>query len=303
MKNSKISVPPLLAAFLALLFAGHAALTQQAQQAQQAQQTPSGSSEYSPTVGQPGKDVIWVPTPDALVERMLQMAGVGPRDYVIDLGSGDGRTVIMAAEKFGARAMGIEYNPEMVALSIRKAEEAGVGNKAKFIEADIFESDFSEATVITMYLLPRLNLKLRPILLELRPGTRVVSHAFDMEEWEADEKATVESRNAYLWIVPAKLAGNWNLKVPTDRGEETWTLTIEQEFQVLTGRLQFPDGSSDDVDGRVRGPEFRLGAVAADGSRRELEGRAFGSRLAGTLRDQGGRSRVWSAVPSGPPRT
>jgi SAM-dependent methyltransferase len=296
-KNSKSSFFPLLATFLVLLLAAHAALTQQAQQA------PSGSSEYTPTVGQPGKDVIWVPTPDALVERMLQMAVVGSRDYVIDLGSGDGRTVIMAAQKFGARALGIEYNPEMVALSIRKAEEAGVSHKAKFIEADIFESDFNEATVITMYLLPRLNLKLRPILLELRPGTRLVSHAFDMEDWEPDEKATVEDRNAYLWIVPAKVAGNWDLKIATDRGEETWTLTMEQEFQMLTGRLRFPDGSSDSVDGRVRGPEFRLDLIAVDGSQRQIEGRALGNRLAGTLRDQGGKSRVWSAVPSGSPRT
>jgi SAM-dependent methyltransferase len=296
-KNSKISAPSLLAALLALLLAGYTVLAQ-------TQQTQSGTSEYTPTVGQPGKDVIWVPTPDELVERMLQMAGVGPRDYVIDLGSGDGRTVIMAAEKFGARALGIEYNPEMVALSIRKAEEAGVSNKAKFVKADIFESDFSQATVITMYLLPRLNLKLRPILLELRPGTRLVSHAFNMEDWEPDEEATVEGRNAYLWIVPAKVAGSWDLKIPTDRGEETWTLTMEQEFQMVTGRLRFPDGSSDSVDGRVRGPEFRLDLVAVDGSRREIEGRAFGDRLAGTLRDAGGVSRVWSAVRAeGTPRT
>lgn len=297
MKNPRNLLLPAMVALLAVVLAGHAV---------PAQEAPSGTIEYTPTVGQAGKDVIWVPTPDALVERMLQMAGVGPRDYVIDLGSGDGRTVIMAVEKFGARALGIEYNPEMVALSIRKAEEAGVSHKAKFVEADIFESDFSEATVITMYLLPRLNLKLRPILLELRPGTRIVSHAFRMEEWEPDEESTVESRNAYLWIVPAKVAGNWNINVATERGDETWALTLTQEFQMLTGRVQFPDGSSDLVDGRVRGPEFRLDVIDSDGSRREIEGRAFGNRLAGTLRDAGGISRVWSAERgegTGSPRT
>ena len=156
------------------------------------------AGEFQPQVGQAGKDVIWVPTPDALVERMLNMAKVTSTDYVIDLGSGDGRTPIMAAKKFGANALGIEYNPDMVAMSQKAATAAGVADKAKFAKADIFESDFSKAQVITMYLLPDLNLRLRPKLLDMKPGTRLVSHAFTMGDWEPDEKAEVEMRTAML---------------------------------------------------------------------------------------------------------
>ena len=141
---------------------------------------------YEPQVGQEGKDVIWVPTPQGLVDKMLDMAKVTSSDYIIDLGSGDGRTVITAAKR-GARATGIEYNPDMVELSKANATKAGVSAKAAFMKADIFESDFSEATVITMYLLPQLNVKLRPKILDLKPGTRIVSHAFTMEEWMADQ--------------------------------------------------------------------------------------------------------------------
>ena len=148
--------------------------------------------EYQPQVGQPGTDVVWVPTQQELVNRMLEMAKVTPQDYVIDLGSGDGRTVISAA-KIGAQALGIEYNPDMVELSKRNAAAAGVSEKANFLKADLFESDFSKATVITMFLLPDINLKLRPILLNLKPGTRIVSNSFTMDDWEADGTATLES--------------------------------------------------------------------------------------------------------------
>src|SRR5512136_1033229 len=147
--------------------------------------------EYQPQVGQPGKDVVWVPTQQELVNRMLEMAKVTPQDYVIDLGSGDGRTVISAA-KLGATAMGIEYNPDMVELSKRNAAEAGVSAKADFLKADLFETDFSKATVITMFLLPDINMKLRPKILDMKPGTRVVSNSFTMEDWSADETFTVE---------------------------------------------------------------------------------------------------------------
>src|SRR3954471_16260348 len=140
---------------------------------------------FEPSVGQPGKDVVWVPTPQALVNKMLEMAKVTPADFLMDLGSGDGRTVITAAKR-GVKAMGIEYNPDMVALSIKNAAEAGGSDKATFVKADIFESDFSKATVITLFLLPVLNLRLRPKLLEMAPGTLVVSNSFRMEAWEPD---------------------------------------------------------------------------------------------------------------------
>lgn len=191
------------------------------------------AKEYSPTVGQAGKDVIWVPTSQALIDLMLKTAQVTKDDYVIDLGSGDGRTVITAAQ-LGARAHGIEYNPDMVALSKRSAEAAGVTDRATFAQGDIFASDFSEATVITLFLLPQLNAKLRPILLDMKPGTRVVSNSFDMGDWEADQRLEATTGctsycNAYYWVVPAKVEGTWRL------GDAA--LTLNQTYQTLNGTL------------------------------------------------------------------
>src|SRR5213075_2193321 len=170
--------------------------------------------KFEPEVGQPGKDVVWVPTPQVVVDKMLDMAKVTSADFVMDLGSGDGRTVITAAKR-GARALGIEYNPEMVALSQENAAKAGVEGKAQFMKADLFETDFSKATVITMFLLPDINLKLRPKILDMKPGTRIVSNSFTMGDWKEDEKVELGSNagcnvswcTALLWIVPAKVAG------------------------------------------------------------------------------------------------
>jgi SAM-dependent methyltransferase len=194
--------------------------------------TSTHAQEFEPSVGQPGKDVIWVPTPESLVEAMLDAAKVTPSDFVMDLGSGDGRIVIAAARR-GAKAMGIEYNPDMVELSKRKAAEAGVSGKASFVNADIFESDYSKASVITMYLLPNLNIKLRPALLNLKPGTRIVSHAFTMGEWEADQTISKEGRTAYLWIVPAKVDGLWTW----EEKSEPARLQLTQNFQKIEGTL------------------------------------------------------------------
>ncbi len=211
---------------------------------------------FEPQVGQPGKDVVWVPTPQALVDKMLDLAKVTPQDYLIDLGSGDGRTVIAAAKR-GARAHGIEYNPDIVALARSNAARAGVGDKATFAKADLFESDFSDATVISMFLLPQINMKLRPRLLDLRPGTRIVSNTFAMEDWEADETDMVlgDCENycsAFLWIVPAKVEGTWRLP----QGE----LTLHQKFQMLSGTLR--NGSSETLisEGRVRGDQITFAA-------------------------------------------
>src|SRR5467141_4456658 len=188
-------------------------------------------AEFKPEVGQSGKDVVWVPSPQELVDKMLDMAKVTSNDYVIDLGSGDGRTVITAAKR-GARALGVEFNPDMVALSRRNAAKAGVSDKASFVEADIFRSDLSPATVITLFLLTDLNLKLRPTILTLKPGTRIVSNTFRMGDWEPDQ--TVELGcdtycTAYLWIVPARVEGRWK----TTQGE----LALKQEFQKVSGTL------------------------------------------------------------------
>ncbi|MET0680906.1 MAG: class I SAM-dependent methyltransferase [Burkholderiales bacterium] len=276
---------------LALSFAALAA-------AASAQTAPAESKDYTPQVGQSGKDVVWVPTPDALVERMLRMARVGPKDYVIDLGSGDGRTVI-AAGKLGARAMGIEYNPDMVSLSIKNAEMAGMGDKVKFIKADIFETDFNEATVITMYLLPSLNIKLRPKLLDMRPGTRIVSHAFNMEDWQPDQTVTVEGRDAYLWIVPAKVNGSWKLTVPAGSGEESYQLALAQQFQRLNGGANGGGRSFDLIDAKLTGPAVKFAFVDANGLKREFNGRVSGGKMEGTTQTQGGTPVKWTAVRGG----
>ena len=209
------------------------------------------SAPFEPSSGQPGKDVVWVPTPQALVDRMLSMAKVGRRDYVMDLGSGDGRTVITAAKR-GARALGVEYNPDMVELSKRNAEKEGVEKKATFVKADLFETDFSRATVITMFLLPDINIRLRPKILGLKPGTRVVSNSFTMGDWESDETQTVKPEEgcdtswctAYLWIVPAQVAGTYSLP----QGE----LVLKQKFQTLSGTLE-TGGKTYALEGKVRG--------------------------------------------------
>jgi SAM-dependent methyltransferase len=258
-------------------------------------QAGAGTADYVPEVGQSGKDVVWVPTPEALVERMLRMARVGPKDYVIDLGSGDGRIAIAAAQKFGARAHGIEYNPDMVALSNRNAEKAGVADKVKFVKADIFESDFSQASVITMYLLPALNMKLRPKILDLRPGTRVVAHAFNMEDWQPDQTASVEGRDAFLWIVPAKVGGKWKMSAPAGNGGETWQLALEQKFQKLSGKASLDEKTFPLVDSQLDGANIRFSFVDGNGVKREFSGRASGSEMEGTTQSQGGAPVKWVA--------
>ncbi len=213
-----------------------------------AQATATGQKPFEPQVGQAGKDVVWVPTPQAVVDKMLDMAKVTKTDFVMDLGSGDGRTVITAAQR-GARAMGIEYNPDMVELSKKNAAAAGVTDRATFVKADLFETDFSKADVITMFLLPSINMKLRPKLLDLKPGTRIASNTFTMEDWQADETATVSDGcssswcTALFWIVPAKVGGTW----ATPNGE----LKLTQTFQMISGTL-----GNQAIQGRLRGAEI-----------------------------------------------
>jgi SAM-dependent methyltransferase len=246
---------------------------------------PAADTDYTPHVGQEGKDVIWVPTPQALVEKMLDMAKLTAKDIHFDLGSGDGRTVIAAAKR-GAQAVGVEFNPDMVALSERAAAKEGVSAKAKFINGDIFQTDFSHATVVTLYLLPSLNLKLRPILLKMKPGTRVVSHAFTMDDWQPDQTESVEGRTAYLWIVPAPVDGTW--KVP---GGE---LTFKQSFQVITGTLK-QGGKESAFKGRLSGDQISFAVQDADGAKRDFSGRVSGSTLQGVVKQPGGEAK-WSAT-------
>ena len=246
-------------------------------------QSEGAKEEFRPEVGQAGKDVIWVPTPEFLVERMLQMAQVGPNDLVVDLGSGDGRTVIAAAKKFHANSVGIEFNPDMVELSKRNAEKAGVGVDAKFIEADIFASDFHKATVVTMYLLPDLNLRLRPKLLEMKPGTRLVSHQFSMGEWQPDEISSFENRTAYFWRVPAKVEGEWKLSYGSKKSKIELTLNLRQTFQMVEGAIAAGQARLGLRDVRLRGDRFDFSFVDDRGMLREFSGRVLGKTMSGSM--------------------
>ena len=270
---------------LASIAAGRAALalllllTCSAGASAQATQSSPPALPYEPSSGQEGKDVVWVPTSEELVEKMLDLAKVTPDDFVIDLGSGDGRTVIAAARR-GATALGIEYNPDMVALSQKRAAEAGVADRATFKVADLFESDFSQATVLTMFLLPDINVKLRPQILKLKPGTRVVSNTFTMGDWEADKQETVTDCvswcTALLWIVPASVDGAWQ----TPDG----TLTIAQKYQRFTGTLGSTAISAGTIDGdRI---EFDAGGV-------HYSGRVNGTAIDAVT--SGGRTGPWTA--------
>jgi hypothetical protein len=244
-------------------------------------QKPTTQKPFEPQSGQEGKDVVWVPTPQALVDKMLEMAKVTPQDFVIDLGSGDGRTVISAAKR-GARALGIEYNPDMVELSKKNAAEAGVSDKATFVKADLFESDFSKAQVITMFLLPSINMRLRPKILDLKPGTRIVSNSFDMEDWQPDETASITEDctswcKAMLWIVPAKVEGTWQMP--------EGNLTLKQDFQMVSGTL----GGKQISTGKLRGDEITFTVGES-----KYTGRVNGSTIKGTV--AGGGVSSWSAT-------
>lgn len=246
---------------------------------------PAPTPDYKPQVGQQGKDVVWVPSPQALVDRMLDMAKVGPSDFVIDLGSGDGRTVITAAKR-GINALGIEYNPDMVALAQRNAAEAGVSDKAKFEKADLFESDFSKATVITMFLLPNINLRLRPKILDMKPGTRIVSNTFDMGEWQADEQiqATTDCTSycrAYFWIVPAKVDGGWR----SGNSE----IKFDQKFQEFTGTVTTGNVVAPISNGKLSGDTIRFTA-----GNTEYTGKVSGDAIEGVAKT-GGTETKWQA--------
>jgi hypothetical protein len=252
--------------------------------------------DYEPHVGQPGKDVIWVPTPDDVVDRMLRMAQVTANDTVVDLGAGDGKIAIAAAKKFGARALGIEYNAEMARHAQRNVERAGVAGRAKIIQGDIFVTDFSQATVVTMYLLPALNLKLRPQLLAMRPGTRVVSHSFSMDDWEADEVSSLDGRRAYFWVVPAGVAGTWTLELAGGGGADRLELILEQRYQKVEGSVMLGPIAGGLRDARLRGEQISFAYVDNRGVRREFSGRVSGARMEGSFRADGGAEGRWTAT-------
>jgi hypothetical protein len=241
---------------------------------------------YKPTVGQPGKDAVWVPTPPALVEKMLDMAHVTPADFVVDLGSGDGRNVIAAARR-GARALGVEFNPDLVALSKRAAEEAGVADKATFVEGDMYAADISRATVLALFLLTENMDKMVSKFLAMKPGSRIVVNTFGITGWTPDEKETIEGDciswcTALVWIVPAKVEGTWRMA----NGE----LTLKQEFQMLSGTLSAADGTTTPIEnGKLRGEEISFTVGGA-----QYTGKVSDNAMSGTIAGSGTTGK-WSA--------
>ena len=254
-----------------------------------------GDEVYKPSMGQAGKDVIWIPTPDALVKAMLAAAKVTSDDIVYDLGAGDGRIPIAAGRQFGARAIGIEYDKDMADLARRNARRAGVDGRVQIITGDIFKEDFSKATVVTMYLLPDLNLKLRPLILAMKPGTRVTSHAFSMGDWEPDEFLSVEARDAYLWYVPARVEGTWAFK------EDGWgtegTVVFVQRYQRLGGTVTIGGRTQPVLGPALRGDKLTFAFIDNDGylraahvvvDDREFKG-SLGGRAPGRITITGSR--------------
>jgi len=263
--------------FLAACFVSLAAIAQQA---------PETKEPYEPIEGQAGKDVVWVPTPLVLVEKMLDMARVTPRDFVMDLGSGDGRNIIAAAKR-GARALGVEYNPDMVELSRRNAAREGVADKAQFVQGDMYEADISQATVLALFLLTENLNRLAPKFLDLKPGSRIVVNGFEIDDWKFDETGRAEGDcmswcTAYLYIVPARVEGTWRLP-------QVGRLKLEQKFQQLTGTLTAGGTSTPITNGRLRGEQIRFTVGGTD-----YTGRVNGDTMSGDLK--GSATGVWTAT-------
>lgn len=247
-----------------------------------AQSAPAyGDAMYEPKLRQAGKDVMWLPTPDAMVARMLAAARTSSRDIVYDLGAGEGRIPIAAARDFGARAVGIEYDPQLAALATRNVARAGVENRVRIIAGDVFKEDFTPASVVTLYLLPDLNQQLRPQILALKPGTRVVSYMWDMGEWEPDETITQDGDQAFLWTVPAPVNGLWTVR--DGNGRVAATLTVTQRFQRIGGTIA-ADGPVQPLLGAfVQGATMGFTFAGSDGGVRNARLRIAGARASGAM--------------------
>jgi hypothetical protein len=244
----------------------------------------SDKKPFEPTVAQAGKDVIWVPTPNDLVVKMLETAKVNSSDVVYDLGAGDGKIPIQAARQFGARAVGIEFNPDMANLARQNAQRANVSDKVTIVTGDIFEEDFSNATVVTLYLLTNLNMKLKPTILNMKPGTRVVSNSFMMGAWEPDETINSETGGrGYYWVVPAKIQGDWSVTgLP---GITTATLSLQQKFQKIEGTLTFSDNRTQRVTGKLNGSQLTLTYADAKDKPQTFVGEVAGKKINASLKD------------------
>jgi SAM-dependent methyltransferase len=243
-------------------------------------------------------DVQYVPTPHHVVAEMLRIAGVTSNDVVYDLGSGDGRVVIAAATRYGARAVGVDIDPQRIQEGRANARQAGVADRVRFLQQDLFATDLREASVVTLYLLPRLNVQLRPKLLtELRPGTRVVSHDFDMDDWSPDQVLRVPGApykdTVYYWVIPAEVAGVWRWRVPTPTGEQHYTLRLQQRFQEVSGTISSDDGERPITNARLTGDQLQFSAASEVQGRQaklSFNGRISGNTLQGRVEVQGGTS-------------
>ena len=236
---------------------------------------------YAPKLGQMGKDVMWLPTRDELVTQMLTAARVGPDDEVVDLGAGDGKIPIAAARQFGARAWGIEYNKELAALAQRNAQRAGVGDRVRIVHGDIFKEDFSKATVVTMYLLEELNAQLRPTILAMRPGTRVLSNSFSMGDWEPDQVIRAGTHTGYFWTVPATVAGQWSVQGLAPKGSAV--LRLSQRHQCVGGTLTWGGQTQTLLGARLHGADLHFSFVQADGLLKAVQARVQGASLQGEV--------------------
>ncbi len=250
--------------------------------AQSAESTKLGDEKYEPRVGQSGKDVIWVPTNDAVADAMLKAAKVKPTDLVYDLGAGDGKIAIAAAKNFGATAVGIEYNKDMAELAKRNTERAGVADKVKIINGDIFVEDFSKATVVTMYLLPDLNLKIRPTILKMAPGTRVVTNSFNMGDWEPDDTVGTGYAQGYFWVVPGNAAGKWSLK-GMEGSQQPATLEITQRYQRVGGVLNIYGKSQPILGATLTGNRLKFSFTDHSNQSRIVEVTLNGNEFSGQV--------------------
>jgi hypothetical protein len=242
--------------------------------------TTPAAPTYTPVQGQAGKDVIWIPTPEGLIDKMLTTAKVTDKDKLFDLGAGDGIIAITAARKYGAQSVGIEFNPDMAQFARRKVAEAGMTDKVRIITGDIFQEDFSSATVVTLYLMPHLNLKLRPTLLKMKPGTRVVSHAFTMGDWEPDEIMSFNHTQGYFWVVPAQIEGSWVMN-GLDGGP--FRVNLSQSFQNIGGTLTRGGQTFAMLGAKLRGDEVKFQFITPDRKVHAFSGRLDGGRLTGKV--------------------
>ena len=270
----------------ALLLAAWALLAAETIEAQPA------SVQAPPQIGQVSKDSVWVPTPERMIRRMLQLADVTADDLVVDLGAGDGRIPVYAARHFGARAVGVELEENLVVLATESAKAQGVSHLARFVRQDLFDFDLSAATVVALYISPGVMSKLKPRLAGLKPGTRVVSHHFTLDEWEPDETVRVEDRSGYLWVVPADVRGAWTVTTADD----SLRVTIEQAHQRLSARGERGGKAVPVLAARLRGAEISFATFDADGSARQYRGRVEAGRMSGDSDGLGVRRLRWSAT-------